>query len=219
MALRAAAPGVIDRQHQSQGTHDESDDDHEDHPRRKFAAVAAEVRLAPFEHRGRSLDARDHARAVIPLAEGRKHIIELYAFAERIGKDSLQSAARDEAYFAQFLHQQDAQSVVALGRAHAPAAEQFDGERKSVAALNVIDSDDRHLRKPPFAQRRTEGVDARHGSRGENAVGIRDIAPPVHALDIGNLVRAVASRKGGQHADEQQTKDRNLSHNLGNKDT
>ncbi len=42
-----------------------------------------------------------------------------------------EAAARDEAYLAQVLHQQDAQSVIAFGRAYAPAAEQIDGERKT----------------------------------------------------------------------------------------
>ena len=58
-----------------------------------------------------------------------------------------EAAARDEAYLAQVLHQQDAQSVIAFGRAYAPAAEQIDGERERIAARDVVDGDDGDLQR------------------------------------------------------------------------
>lgn len=128
------------------------------------------------------------------------------------GRIAFEAAARDEAYLTQVLHQQDAQSVIAFGRAYAPAAEQIDGERERIAARDVVDGDDGDLREAPLTQRGADGVDMRHGGRRQDTVGIGDIAPPVHTLNIGNLVRAVGSRKGGQRTGEQQAKDRNVSH-------
>ena len=198
MALRTAVFDIVVHQHDTQRDHDETDDDQEDRPRRKFpAAVAAEVDLAAFENRGRSRNARDHARAVIAFAKSGKHIVELDAFAECVGKDAFEAAARDETDFPQILHEQDAQTVVAFGAAHAPTAEQVDGERKRIAAGDVVDGNDGDLSKAPLAQGSANGIDARHGAGRQDAVRIGDITPPVHLLDIGNLLRAISPRKGG----------------------
>lgn len=160
--------------------------------------------LAVLQHLRHGADAGHHAAAVIALAEVRQHVVELDALAQGIGQHALQTAARDEPDFAQILDQQDTQTVVDLLRPYAPAAEQLDSERKGIAARDVVDRHDGHLRQPLAAQGAAQRIDPLHGPGGKDAVGIGDVVPAVGQLHVGNLVDA--PRTGLGNGDERHAK-------------
>ena len=170
---------------------DRKEDDQDVLPGEVAAPGIAQIHVAPFEHRGRSLQPGEHARVVVVRAEGRKHITLLDPPAKGVGKRPFESVARHEADFVTIPDQQHPESVVAFGTAHAPLAEQFDGEFEDVAPRDVAHGDDRHLGIAPRTQRPAQRVEPRDGLRGENAVGIRHVAPPVEALHVGDIVHTI----------------------------
>ena len=215
MALRAAFAGIIAEHDDAQRQDDESDDDQEDGPRRKLPVRGirtAQIQFAAFEQLRRGFDARDHAAAVVALAEGGQHVFQLNPLADGVGKHAFKPSARDEADFTPVPDQQDAQPVVVLGAPHAPLRKEIDGEIEDVAARNVVHGHHGHLSDRPVTERPADRVDTRHGAGRKDTVGIRHVARTVGALDIGDILGAVAPGLRRKARKEQQAKNDKASH-------
>ena len=210
MAARTTLPAIIAPHGGSQRHGDASQHDHEDRPCGHRSARgrirAAQIEFGAFEPPGQSLDACRHAGAVIPFAEVGKHVFHLDAFHDGVGQHALRAVARNDPDLASVAHQQDAHAVVAVAAPDAPRPEKFDGEAEHVAALDVAHSDHGHLSDVALAQRSAHGVDARHGRRRQDAVGIGDIARAVGTLDIGYVAHAVGFGCGARGDAERQQK-------------
>lgn len=202
-AVRAAPRAIVVENTQGQEQADDEADDRKDRTSGELPFGLAQVGRAARKHLGRHRETGEHAGVVVLLPEGRKHVFHLDALAERVGEDALEAAARDEADLMQVADQQDAQSVVALRAADAPAAEQFDGEREGVAAGDVVHGDDGHLGKAPLAQCAAQRIEPRDRGGRKNAVGIRDVAVAVGPLHVGDI-RGTVGRATGPEARKQQ---------------
>lgn len=124
-------------------------------------SVPPQIQFAAFEQLRRGFDARDHAAAVVALAESGQHVFQLNPLADGVGKHAFKPSARDEADFTPVPDQQDAQPVVVLGAPHAPLRKEIDGEIEDVAARNVVHGHHGHLSdRPSRSAPQTESIRA-----------------------------------------------------------
>ena len=179
---------------------------------RKTAHDGSSPSAVSVPPRSSSLPSSSCAAAVVALAEGGQHVFQLNPLADGVGKHAFEPSARDEADFTPVPDQQDAQPVVVLGAPHAPLRKEIDGEIEDVAARNVVHGHHGHLSNRPVAERPADRVDTRYGAGRKDTVGIRHVARTVGALDIGDILGAVAPGLRRKARKEQQAKNDKASH-------
>ncbi len=196
MAFGTSTAQSVNHPHHDDRQDDEQRQNRQNLPSRKFIVGCRNLGkrfAALFQDHSHSIDTLRHAAIEIVLPKGRQHELHLNPFADRIGQNALQSTAGNEAYFMPILDQQNAQTIIVAGISDTPTPEQFDGKRKSVATLDIIDCHDGDLRQSFRTQCGANLVNAADSTLRKYAVGIAHIPVPVAKLHIGHLVGTIRS--------------------------
>ena len=135
-----------------------------------------------------------HTLVPVALAECRHHVALLYAFAESVGQDALQSVARVEAHHAPVHHEEHEHAVVLAFLAYSPMAEQILCEVERIVVADGGEHHYRRLHARPLFHTGADGIDGVACRRGEYAGGIAHILPNVGQTHVGDGLHRVRLR-------------------------